>query len=192
MVQLFGVGMKEISEKTYWRRLLGHLKTVHQHRFLVAKHCFKCGLYYQGLVHDLSKYSLAELCPSVRYYQGDRSPYNKEKALKGYSEGLLHHLGRNKHHWEYWWDMIDGKWQAIEMPYRYVVESVCDRIAACKVYQKEKYTQASAFNYFCQSAERYYLHPKTRALLAEILQEVAENGEEATFCRLKKSLKKKK
>lgn len=81
--------------------------------------------------------------PSIRYYQGYRSPYTKEKELYGYSLGWLHHKGYNKHHWEYWWDVIDGKWQAIQIPQQYVVESLCDRIAACKVYQKEQYTQAS-------------------------------------------------
>ena len=39
----------------------GHLKTVHHHRALVRKYCFRLGLYWQGLTHDLSKYSLLSL-----------------------------------------------------------------------------------------------------------------------------------
>ena len=34
-----------------------HLHTVNRHRRLVRKYCFWLGLYWQGLTHDLSKYS---------------------------------------------------------------------------------------------------------------------------------------
>ena len=35
-----------------WR----HFQTITRHRHLVCRHCFKLGLYRQGLLHDLSKY----------------------------------------------------------------------------------------------------------------------------------------
>lgn len=169
-----------------------HLKTIHEHRSLVCKFCFQCGLYKQGLTHDLSKYSFAELFPSIRYYQGYRSPYTKEKELHGYSLGWLHHKGRNKHHWEYWWDKIDGKWKAIKMPQNYVVESVCDRIAACKVYQKEQYTQSSALNYYLNSHDEQNLHLLTANLFERILRYIAKYGEDAAFKRIKTLIKQKK
>ena len=125
--------MSKNNKPTFLQKTFHHLKTIGEHRRLVRKFCFKCGLYKQGLTHDLSKYSFSELIPSIRYYQGYRSPYTREKELNGYSLGWLHHKGRNKHHWEYWWDKIDGKWQPIKIPQNYVVESICDRIAACKV-----------------------------------------------------------
>ena len=37
-----------------------HWKTVHRHRALVRKYCFRLGLYWQGLTHNLSKYSPVE------------------------------------------------------------------------------------------------------------------------------------
>ena len=80
---------------------LGHLKTVHHHRALVRKHCFRVGLYWQGLTHDLSKYAPVEWIPGVKYYQGNRSPNEAERAAKGYSSAWLHHKGRNRHHLEY-------------------------------------------------------------------------------------------
>ena len=72
---------------------LGHLKTVHHHRALVRKHCFRVGLYWQGLTHDLSKYAPVEWIPGVKYYQGNRSPNEAERAAKGYSSAWLHHKG---------------------------------------------------------------------------------------------------
>ena len=60
---------------------------------MVAKHCFKVGMYWQGLTHDLSKYSPSEFWQGCKYYQGYRSPNNAEREDKGYSAAWLHHKG---------------------------------------------------------------------------------------------------
>ena len=82
-----------------------HFRTITHHRLLVMKGCFQVGLYRQGLLHDLSKYTWTEFKTGVRYYQGDRSPNAAEKEIMGYSPAWLHHKGRNKHHFEYWTDV---------------------------------------------------------------------------------------
>ena len=87
---------------------IGHFKTITRHKILVAKGCFKLGLYYQGIMHDMSKYSPTEFLVGVKYYQGTASPNNAEREEKGYSGAWLHHKGRNKHHLEYWIDYARG------------------------------------------------------------------------------------
>lgn len=169
-----------------------HLKTINRHHMLVMKYCFKCGLYKQGILHDLSKYTPSEFIPSVQYYQGYRSPYIYEKELKGYSTGWLHHKGRNKHHWEYWYDYINGSFQPIEMPLNYLVESVCDRIAASRVYYKDNYTNDRPLKYFMATHAKDFMHPKSGQLLEDILIYLKENGEEKTFQLLRELLKEKK
>ncbi len=62
----------------------GHLKTITKHRNKVLVHCFKVGLFAQGFKHDLSKYSPTEFFKGIRYYQGTRSPNEKERELFGY------------------------------------------------------------------------------------------------------------
>ena len=59
----------------YWK----HFKTIMKHKIEVGKVCFKFGLYWQGLAHDLSKFSITEFAPSARYFQGTGSPIDKEK-----------------------------------------------------------------------------------------------------------------
>ena len=120
----------------------GHLHTVNAHRRLVRKYCFKLGIYRQGLMHDLSKYSPSEFIPGVKYYQdGHRSPNNAQREDEGVSKAWLHHKGRNKHHFEYWIDYdVDGSRTVLagmKMPVKYVVEMFCDRIAASRIYNKE-------------------------------------------------------
>ena len=171
---------------TLMQKVFGHLKTVHHHRKLVRKYCFECGLYYQGLTHDLSKYSPSELFESIKYYQGYRSPYSYEKELYGYALGWLHHKGRNKHHFEYWIDIKDGKFTPIEMPYKYVLESVCDRIAACITYEKDNYTKESALKYFTTRSDSFLMHENTSKLMLEILTRICIVGEKQALQEYKK------
>ena len=49
------------------------------------QYCFRVGLYKQGLLHDLSKYSFTEFRVGCKYYQGTRSPNNAERETIGYS-----------------------------------------------------------------------------------------------------------
>ena len=87
----------------------GHFETITRHKLLVMKYCFACGLYEQGLAHDLSKYSPTEFIPGCIYYQGDHSPNEAEREARGYTSAWLHHKGRNKHHLEYWIDYSTTK-----------------------------------------------------------------------------------
>mgnify|MGYP007111713731 CR=1 FL=1 len=101
----------------------------------------KIGLYWQGITHDLSKYSWAEFAVGAKYYQGVRSPNAAERDEKGYSEAWMHHKGRNRHHYEYWTDMniATKNYESLPMPRKYLVEMVMDRRAACITYQGKNY-----------------------------------------------------
>lgn len=116
-----------------------HFRTITEHKWVVMQGCFKVGLYRQGLMHDLSKYTPEEFRTGVLYFQGNRSPNAAEKEECGYSRAWLHHKGRNKHHYEYWIDLAVDKSQGLQgmkMPVRYVVEMFMDRVAASKIYAK--------------------------------------------------------
>ena len=182
--------MDNTVQPSLWKRFWGHLATVHHHHALVRKYCFRCGLYWQGLVHDLSKYSPQEFIPSVRYFQGNRSPYAYEKELYGIAPGWLHHKGHNKHHWEYWTDCIKGRWVPMEMPEKYIVESFCDRIAASKTYKKEAYTNDAPLAYFQRVREGGLLAKRTERELEGMLTMLAEKGEDETFRIIRECLKK--
>ncbi len=168
-----------------------HFKTITHHRHLVMKGCFAVGLYKQGLLHDLSKYSFVEFSVGAKYYQGDKSPNNAEREANGVSMAWLHHKGRNKHHFEYWIDYaLDGKsgMAGMRMPVNYVVEMYCDRVAACKNYQKDAYTDRSALEYYNKGKAKYLMHPDTAALLEDMLTHLANEGEEATNQYIRKNI----
>lgn len=172
-----------------------HFKTINHHKFLVMKECFRVGLYWQGLVHDLSKYSPTEFFVGCKYYQGFQSPNNAERQDKGYSSAWLHHKGRNKHHMEYWIDYgvaPDKSITGMPMPTKYVVEMFLDRVAASKNYQKEAYTDASPLIYYENGKQYHILHEQSRQLLELLLHMLAEKGEEATYRYIKEEILSKR
>ncbi len=160
-----------------------HFNTITKHRHKVIVHCFKAGIGFQGLFHDLSKYSPAEFIPGAKYYLGTKSPNEKERELFGYSLAWMHHKGRNKHHFEYWVDLNTStkRYEPVPMPLRYLTEMFCDRVAACKIYKGKDYTDSSALEYFLRGHARSKMHAETADLLEEWLRMLAEKGEKETF-----------
>ena len=160
-----------------------HFKTITRHRWLVRQGCFKVGLYWQGLTHDLSKYSPTEFLVGAKYYQGTRSPNAAEREEKGFSEAWMHHKGRNKHHYEYWTDMtpVTKGYDSMPMPRKYLVEMIMDRRAACIVYQGKNYAPGSALTYFDNSREKHLMHPQLRQEVSFLLTMLRDEGEDATF-----------
>ena len=170
----------------------GHLKTISGHKWLVMKYCFRVGLYRQGLLHDLSKYSPTEFLVGARYYCGYRSPNELERLETGVSTAWLHHKGRNKHHLEYWidYDPRVGKMAGMKMPVKYVVEMFCDRVAASRIYRKENYTNSDPYNYYARGIDHYMIHPESAALLERMLLKLRDDGEEEALRYIREEILK--
>ena len=168
-----------------------HLKTICHHRRLVRQGCFRVGLYWQGLTHDLSKFSPTEFWSGAKYFQGNRSPNSAQREAEGYSVAWMHHKGRNRHHYEYWTDILPGtgKYGPVPMPRKYLAEMVMDRIAASKIYQGKNYTDAAPYTYFSRNKEFIVMHPETKARLDKILLMLKEKGERKTFAYIRKLLR---
>ena len=132
------------------KRTIMHFHVVNKHRWFVFYYSIKAGIPIRGLLHDLSKYSPTEFFESVKYFDGHKSPITVAKINKGYSEAWLHHKGRNKHHIEYWEDIKSGenKYFGAFMPYKYLVESLCDRISAGRVYNGKNWSLNDPINYW--------------------------------------------
>ena len=170
-----------------------HFKTVTHHKWLVLKGCFRLGLYWQGLTHDLSKYSPTEFLVGAKYYFGTHSPNDGERQDKGYSSAWLHHKGRNRHHLEYCIDytpQAGHRMAGLEMPVRYVAEMFCDRVAASKTYRGSAYRDSDPYDYYMRSVGHYMIHPNTAALLLDMLTVLKDQGEDAAFRHIKEDILK--
>lgn len=172
--------------------VLKHFKLITRHKLEVFKLMKKLGpgFYVQGLTHDLSKYSPTEFWTSVKYYSGRYSPTRNERNDKGYSLVWLHHKGRNKHHFEYWTDYIGSERDGLKpciMPPRYFCEMICDRIAAAKTYNKEKYKDMDPYDYFDKnSTNDPGINPVIKKSLGKVLHFMGVKGENEAFDELRK------
>lgn len=185
---------KKSDGKITLKKIIGHFKTITRHRHTVIAHSRRAGILFQGLRHDLSKYSLTEFIPGARFYCGDKSPNEEERALYGYSAAWLHHKGRNRHHFEYWSDynVKTKEFGPVPMPPKYIAEMFCDRVAASKIYQGEKYTDKHPLEYFMRSKGRRPIDPSTSDTIEGLLRTLAEEGEDAAFAAVRKMLKESK
>lgn len=176
----------------YFKNAIGHFNTITRHRHAVMRHCFRAGIFWQGVRHDLSKYSPTEFIQGVKYYIGTRSPNEAERNEHGYSNAWLHHKGRNKHHFEYWTDYnpIERKVMPVKMPVRYVAEMFCDRVAASKIYQGKNYSEEHPYQYFMNAKGRRFIHEETSDLLESWLLMLKEKGEEETLRHIRQAVKK--
>ena len=166
------------------KNIIGHFNTITKHRWEVFKLAIKAGIPIRGLLHDLSKYSYTEFWESAKYYQaGKKSPIPTARDDIGYSAAWLHHKGRNKHHFEYWYD-TDTKFAPV-MPFKYSVELICDMIAAGIVYQGKNWKPGTELEYWNNHKENSeIINPKMKKFCKEVFAEVSENG-------INKTIKKK-
>ena len=175
----------------YLKNIVKHFIVITKHRLLVFKLCCKVGQPWRGFVHDLSKYSPTEFIPGVKYYTGTKSPNEGERIDKGYSVAWLHHKGRNKHHADYWIDMSAPEKYPL-IPYQYVAEMICDKLAAGIIYQGKDWTKEYELQYWKRERVNYPLNEKVKKVITEVFEQVSKNGIDSTLTKKNiKSLYKK-
>lgn len=171
-----------------------HFITITRHRHKVMCYCIKCGLFFQGLTHDLSKYGFTEFHLGSKYYIGTKSPHYNERNDKGYSEAWMHHKGRNKHHVEYWTDINQEThlYEPVKMPDRYLAECLCDRIAASENYNRDHFERQMVLDYFEKEVKHLPIHPETEKKLRELIKMYVDKGKKETFKYIRKNMRGKK
>lgn len=167
----------------YLKNFVKHFRTVCRHKLAVCKICFKFGLYWQGLVHDNSKFSPKEFLTSVKYYQGGSSPIDAEKEDKGYSLAWAHHHNKNPHHWLYWVDFDrENNITPMKIPYKYALEAICDWIGAGQTYCRNSgtlFTWSEPYTYYKKNTKinsETNIHPTTIQFWDTILVDLMLEG----------------
>lgn len=142
-----------------------HLSTICKHKWWVMYYCFKCGIPWQGIIHDLSKFSFTEFWTNVKYAIPGKSPIDVQKENIGFSMAWQHHKGHNPHHYEFWMDKFDDGCYVTRMPFKYVVEMLCDNLAAGRAYQGKKFSYESEWNWWKKQRTIRNMHPDNRDFL---------------------------
>ena len=162
----------------YFINVMKHIKLVSKHKWYVFKFAVKAGIPFRGFIHDLSKFSPTEFIESVKYYNGKRSPLHVAREINGYSSAWLHHKGRNKHHLEYWEDISKTERIGVFMPYKYIVEAICDKISAGIVSEGKNWNQEEPYLYWVNIERNgpVVKHAGTVDFIDTVLKKVADEG----------------
>lgn len=146
-----------------------YLKTVLLHKWYVFLECRRLGITWQGVMHDMSKLSPKEFFASARYYGGDGN------AEIPYMIAWMHHKGHNPHHWEYWvdWNTETGECILMQIPKRYLKETLADLIGASKAYNKGKFDRREPYDYFMAHAGNWRICREDYLWLERRLKEYA-------------------
>ena len=165
------------------KKMVKHTMLVTQHRWYVFKLSVKAGIPFRGLIHDISKFSPTEFVESVKYYNGKRSPINVCIEEKGFSLAWLHHKGINKHHLEYWENCANGTREGAFLPYKYMVEMICDKIAAGMAYNKNSWTTSQPLDYWLniEKIKPTVVHPATNMYIETVFQNLEKYGIKSTI-----------
>ena len=156
------------------KQLLKHILKIIEHKRYVFTECCKVWLYWQWVVHDMSKFSITELFESAKYFQWDHSPLDKWREEQWYSIARLNHKGKNKHHFHYRIDIDRWKIIPVPMPKKYVLEMCCDMIWAWKAYNKKNFDRHEPIKYWVEKINKDFIHPDTVALTSQLLTKYSE------------------
>ena len=144
-------------------KIILHIKTILIHKYWVAKYCFKCGLIWRGIVHDLSKFSITEFIPNVKYVEQGISPVDVQLKLFGYAPGFMHHKGHNDHHFPYWSTGFSEGCYIVRFPLDPAIECICDIIGASRAYNGKNWTPKILLDYWTEKIKyKEAIHPDTR------------------------------
>lgn len=154
-----------------------HFKKICTHKYWVGYYCFKAGIPWRGIKHDLSKFHPVEFWESVKYYQGDRSPIDACKEANGVSQAWMHHKRRNSHHYEYYVDNFDKGGEAVQMPFEDALEMVCDYLGAGRAYSGKKFTYKGELEWWKNKSKNgIAMHPQTKMFVTLMLSQLAEKN----------------
>lgn len=145
-----------------WLKLTKRILT---HKYYVAKYCFQIGLYWQGITHDLSKFSYVEFSRAIKYWDDNISSLANERKILGYSQTFLHHRGRNPHHYEYWIHSLDDGGVPAKMPKKYVLELICDYLAAARTYGADPRKE---YIWWSKLQSNMKIHKETKDYITEV------------------------
>ena len=166
-----------------------HLKVVLKHKWFVFRYAKKLGIGWLGFIHDLSKFTPNEFFLSVKHFDGRRSPTIIErKDHDGFSYICVRHVGRNKHHWQYWVDFTNDDIVVNRIPFNRSLEYVADILSASRVYNPKDFNLMVAYNYFSSHSKYYLMHPANKEFILWCVKEAHDNG----FKSVKKKFTKEK
>lgn len=115
--------------------------------------------------HDFSKYSDEEYDAYDDYFYGGNRSY---AVVENFNRAWLNHIHSNPHHWQHWVLHNDDPSEGVivlDMPYKYVVEMICDWWS----FSLKSNNLTSIFDWYDEHKSYIMLSDKTRDTVENLL-----------------------
>ena len=155
-----------------------YLWYVLRHKWYVFVECWRSGIPWLGVMHDLSKFMPSEWFPYVHYfYNPDGSPKQRRDDTGYYKPtdtgdaafdfAWLLHQKRNRHHWQ-WWILPEdeGKIKVLPIPAKYRLEMLADWRGAART---QGLSRDSVKDWYQINKDKMMLEPVSRAYIVGML-----------------------
>jgi hypothetical protein len=159
-----------------------YLSYVLRHKWYVLIECWKRGLFWRGIAHDMSKFRPSEFIPYMEHFYGrkkqvwrDSTGYYKptDTGDRDFDYAWFLHQKRNDHHWQ-WWVLPEDEAGVVLLPMSESarLEMVCDWIGAgkargCSSPSYDRYRETR--KWYTANSSKLQLHESTRAWVEKIL-----------------------
>ena len=135
---------------------------------MTAKYCFRFGVYWRGITHDLSKLLPDEWLPYVRHFYTFGPKHAETESFK---RAWLKHIHRNDHH-PYYWVLDDGS--ILDMPEDAIREMVADWHGAAAAQNKPE--TSVWYWYFWDNRHLMPLSYATRERVDQLVSDIYWQG----------------
>ena len=166
--------------KEYDEYLYEHIAHVNNAYDWLRKHLADVAAPYGGFSallylgqHDESKYSYEEYNAYDTYFYGEKTKEVKEN----FNYAWLHHIHENPHHWQHWVLINDNPEEgiiALDIPYKYVIEMICDWWS----FSWKTGNLYEIFDWYNNHKKYMILSKNTRELVEQILGQIKEKLDE--------------
>jgi hypothetical protein len=144
-----------------------YLRYIFRHKWFVFVAGIKLNVsIWRLLVHDLSKLLPVEWIAYRNYFYGQRSP----SVDAAFNAAWLHHIHKNKHHWNYWVYIDTDGTTVIPMPDIYLREMVADWCGASRAI-KGRWEVDDWYKLNCKSI---IFHEDTKNSVLMLLNQIKE------------------
>lgn len=152
---------------------LSYIWYVLKHKWFVMIECFKMGLYFRGIIHDLSKFYPVEFIAYSKHFCGNINKgrdktgnYNPfENSSEEFKRAWLHHAHHNDHHWQYWFLETCNEEIVYPMNEDCIKEMLCDWVGAGKAQNNIMPIK----DWYLVNMWNMKFHPETRGYIEDFL-----------------------
>lgn len=143
-----------------------YLKYVLKHKWYVLIYCWRFGLFWRGIVHDISKFRPSEWGPYRDRFFGPETI--SEETMAAFQMAWHLHQQRNRHHWQYWIEYDGEGWsmKTFQMPLDDALEMIADWMGAGRAITG----RMEVGEWYEKNKDKMHLHEGTRFFVENTLR----------------------